>query len=173
MDSHFQVPAVSLIDDRRHFRLREVVLDRDLDDIDVVEGILAHCLPRFIRAVDLQKFLLHDCLGNHGVETLDIRTPRCKFASGGNDSRALDAAGVDRVSQRNITINTGVPEVTCSRETTLQVFARQLRAQQYTFTGRLNNRQQQTRNKLAIESTRDLGLWRRNDVEKKVGMTVN
>ena len=32
-----QVLAVGLIDDRRHFRRRDVVLDRDLDDVDVVE----------------------------------------------------------------------------------------------------------------------------------------
>jgi len=41
MGGNLQALAVSFLDDRRHFRLREVVLDRNLDDVDVVEGILA------------------------------------------------------------------------------------------------------------------------------------
>jgi hypothetical protein len=49
------VLEVSLIDDRRRFRLCDVVLDRDLDEVDIVEDVRTHRLPPSVRAVYLQK----------------------------------------------------------------------------------------------------------------------
>src|ERR1700730_12231260 len=81
---NFQVLTVSLIHDHRHFRHRHVVLNRNLDQIDVVETIFFHCLPRSVGAVYLQKFLLQDRLGKRGIEILDIPifTLFRKFTSG-------------------------------------------------------------------------------------------
>src|SRR5262249_56368109 len=98
-------------------------------------------LPRPVGAVDREKFLLQDRLGDSRIETLDIPvftlsnlTPGCQ------DPRAGDPTGVDRVSQCGVSIDARVPEIAHGGEAALPVFARQLRAQQHTFTRRLYDR---------------------------------
>jgi hypothetical protein len=104
---------VSLFDNRRHFRHREVILDRNLDEVDVVEHIVFHCLSCAVGTGYPQKFLLQDRFGKGGIETLEIPvfTVLRKFAPGRQDPRTRDAAGIDRVPQRNIAINAGVSEI--------------------------------------------------------------
>ena len=74
VSGNLQVLAVGLIDDHRHFRLRDVVLDRNFDDVDIVEDVGTHRLTRSVGAFNSQEFLLHDRLSNRRIETLDITT---------------------------------------------------------------------------------------------------
>ena len=123
MDGNFEVLPVSLVDDGGHLLGCDVVLGRDLDDIHVVEGILADGLPCLFGVGDLQKLLLHDGRGESGIETLDIASRRSEFTAGGENSRARDASRVDGVPQRNVAIDAGVAEIAHRREATLQIFA--------------------------------------------------
>src|SRR5262249_59968008 len=52
MGRNLQALAVSLFNNRGHFRRRDVIVDRNLDDIDVIEDVLSHCLPCPVRAID-------------------------------------------------------------------------------------------------------------------------
>src|SRR5712692_428939 len=97
VSGNLQVLPVSLFDDRRHFRHGEVVFDRHLDKVDIVEDILTHGLPRCVRAFYPKKFLLHDRLGDSGIETLQISTRANELTTRAQYSRAGDAAGLDRV----------------------------------------------------------------------------
>ena len=67
MSGNLQVLPVSFFEDRHHFRQCQVIVDRDLDNVDIVEDILTHCLPRDVRAFYSMKFLLHDGLGESGI----------------------------------------------------------------------------------------------------------
>ena len=107
----------------------------------VVIGHAAHCLPRLVDICYLQKFLVHDCMGKSGIESLDVLPWRRNFTPGSQNSRTGDVASVDGVSQDNVAVNPGVPEVAYCREATLQVFARRLRAAQHALTGRHSDRQ--------------------------------
>jgi len=51
MNGNLQVLAVSFFDDCRHFRHGHVVLDGNLDEVDVMEDVVFHCLPRSVGAV--------------------------------------------------------------------------------------------------------------------------
>ena len=79
VDSYFQVLPMSLLDDRGRFLLGDVVLDRYFDEVDIIEDVCADCLPRCVEAGYLQKFLLHDRLGESGIEILDVGTRRRKL----------------------------------------------------------------------------------------------
>jgi hypothetical protein len=72
MNGNLQVLAVSFFDDCRHFRHGHVVLDGNLDEVDVIEDVVFHCLPRSVGAVYLKKFLLQDRLGKRRIEILNI-----------------------------------------------------------------------------------------------------
>src|SRR5205814_854883 len=98
VDGNFQMLSVRLIHNSRHFRLRNPILGGHLDEIDVVENILAYCAARCLRSLDQQKFLLHDRRSKSGVEILDIGTGRYQFSPRGENSRSANAAGIDRVA---------------------------------------------------------------------------
>ncbi len=59
----------------------DVVVDRDLDDVDVVEAVRLDGVPRLVGAVDLQEFLLQDRLRERRIETLDIARGRGAVSS--------------------------------------------------------------------------------------------
>src|ERR1700738_2579430 len=97
VDGNFQVLAVGLLDNGSHFRLADGVLDRNLDDVDVVEDILTYCLPGLVDVCYQVKFLFHNCMGKGGIKSLDIITRRRKLTRGGQNSRTGNVACMDRV----------------------------------------------------------------------------
>lgn len=52
MGRDLQALTVSLLNNCGHFRRRDVIVDRNLDDIDVIEDVLSHRLPCPVRAID-------------------------------------------------------------------------------------------------------------------------
>ena len=115
---------------------------------------------------------MDDGPGDRGIKGLEVPARRRKLARSSQNSGTGDAARIDGVAQRGIAIDSGVPEVADGGETTLEVFASHLRAQQDAFRrGLRGHRQQQSRNKRPI--ARDLGFRRDVYVEKQVGVTVD
>ena len=63
VDGNLEVLAVRLFDYRPKFRDREILIRRNLDEIDVLELVLPDCLPCTVCSVDQQEFLLQDSVG--------------------------------------------------------------------------------------------------------------
>src|SRR6185312_4259395 len=135
------------------------------DEIDSVEDVGPHRLTRLIRALYRQKLLSHDWLRNGAIEVLDVCAGRDQFASAGQHPRPGDATGVDRVAQRNITVEAGVTEVAYGCETTREVFARQLSAGQHPCARRHRDREQQPREEHAVAAAVDFGFRGHHDIE--------
>ena len=129
VDGNLEVLTMCLLDNRYQFRDRDVPVDTDLDEIYVIEDVLQHCLPRPVRAVYQQEFLLYDRMRKSGVEVLNVVTQRDELASRRQDPWPGHAAGIDGVAQHSVAIDTGVPEIAYRGEAALQVFARHLRSQ--------------------------------------------
>jgi hypothetical protein len=99
------------VDQRRHFRGTDVVVERDLDEIDAVEGIRAHGTPRRVRAVEKQELLLRDRGRDRGIEALEVVSRGDDLAPRGQDARPGDASRVDGIAQDDIAVDSGVAVV--------------------------------------------------------------
>ena len=107
------------------------------------------------------------------MRPLDVRAGRDQLAPGGQHPRSRDPTGIDGVAQRDIAIDAGMTEIAHRGEATLQVFARQLCAEQHASTRRHGDRQQQPRKKHAVTAAGDLGFRGHHDVEEQVAVTVD
>ena len=162
-----------LFDHRRKFRNCEIFIGRDLDQVYVLERIPPNCLPCPVCSLNEQEFLLQDGIGKSGIEILNIFTACDQLASGGQNSRAGDAAGIDRVTQFRVSVNSGVTQVANGRNTALKILASQLCAHQGAFGWRFYDGQQQPRSKKSVSMAVLLRFGRHNDVKKQVRVAVN
>src|SRR5213078_4382229 len=85
---------------------------------------------------------LKDSVGKGWIEILNVRAARDQFASGSHDSRTRDTAGLDRVPQFCVAVNTRMNKVANRGDTALQVFASQLCGHQSALTRGFDDSQQ-------------------------------
>ena len=73
VDGNPEVLTVRFINHRRKLTDCDILFNRDLDYIDILERILANCLPRPVcPSVEQQKFLLEDVVGQGGIEVVNV-----------------------------------------------------------------------------------------------------
>jgi hypothetical protein len=82
-------------------------------------------------------------------------------------------AGVNGIAQRDVAVDTGVSKIAYGGETTFQIFACHLRAEQNTFSGRFDDCQQEPWSKVSVIVARALGFRGHNYVDKQVSVTVD
>src|ERR1044072_3114776 len=89
-------------------RERNIVINGDLNNVDVVESISLNRVTTFNRISSRQKILVHDRFRKSRVKALQVSalTLLGDFSSGSNDSRTDETSIVDVVAQSGVTVNT-------------------------------------------------------------------
>ncbi len=88
--------AMGFLDDCRHDRRvypNAIVVERDFDDVDVVEEIFIHGAPPLLKVCHFEKLLSEDGFRQGGIQALEIVAERSDFAAGGQDAGAGNTAG--------------------------------------------------------------------------------
>ena len=168
-----EMMAVGLLDDGRRLGRRDVVFERDLDQVGMVEKVGADRAPGVVGTVDGQEFLVEDRLGKRRVEALQIVAAHDQLATRCQDSRPGHPSRIDRVAKRGVAVDARMAEVAHRREAALQILARQLRTEQHPLARRHGDRQQQAGREVAIVAAHTLGFGRHHHVEQQMAVAVD